>query len=90
MNEQHKSEVRTPETEGQARHGYRNEVNWEGGSGRREDPPMGHARLQGRQPYSNQPPQVPSPTTGEDYAEGNRGERSGRNLDQLERAKRRP
>lgn len=62
---------------GTARHGYRNEVNWEGGSG--------------RQPYSNQGRrETPSPASGEQVAEGNRGSRSGNNLDQLERAKRKP
>jgi hypothetical protein len=75
----------------QARHGYRNEVNWEGGSGRHEDPPLGHWQLKGRQPYSNQPPEeTASPAASEEYAEGNRAERSGRNLDQFERVKRRP
>jgi hypothetical protein len=79
-----------PNPDGQARHGYRNEMNWEGGSGRHEDPPMGHAWLQGRQPYGNQTPNVPAATAGEHYAVGNRAERSGRNLDQLESVKRKP
>jgi hypothetical protein len=66
-----------PDTAAKARHGYRNEVNWEGGSG--------------RQPYSNQGRQeTPSPAAGEEFAEGNRAERSGQNLDQLERVKRKP
>jgi hypothetical protein len=60
-----------------ARHGYRNEVNWEGGSG--------------RQPYSNQGRrEMPSPAAGEEPAEGNRRERSGRNLEQLGQVKRKP
>ena len=92
MKEQQKSDGKpdgkTPNPEGQARHGYRNEVNWEGGSGRHEDPPMGHAWLQGRQPYGNQTPDLPPATAGEHYAAGNRAERSGRNLDQLESVKR--
>lgn len=87
MKDQQTSAVKTPSPAAHARHGYRNEVNWEGGSGRHEDPPMGHAWLQGRQPYGNQA-QVPGATAGEDYPAGNRAERSGRNLDQLERAKR--
>jgi len=63
-----------PGTEGQARHGYRNEVNWEGGSG--------------RQPYSNQDRRgAPSPAAGDEVAQGNRAERSGVTLDQLERVK---
>ena len=78
-------------TEGQARHGYRNEVNWEGGSGRHQEPPLGHGQLKGRQPYSNQGKhETPSPAAAEDYPEGNRAERSGQNLDQLERVKTRP
>ncbi|HZY20007.1 MAG TPA: hypothetical protein VFE82_16165 [Ramlibacter sp.] len=61
----------------QARHGYRNEVTWEGGSG--------------RQPYSNQGRrETPSPAAGHEVAEGNRGARSGTNLDQLERVKSKP
>jgi hypothetical protein len=60
-----------------ARHGYRNEVNWEGGSG--------------RQPYSNQGRSgTPSPAAGEEPAEGNRRERSGRTLEQLGQVKRKP
>lgn len=58
----------------EARHGYRNEVNWEGGSG--------------RQPYANQGPRgVPSPVTAHEEPEGNRRERSGRTQDQLEQLK---
>ena len=57
-----------PQTAGQARHGYRNEVNWEGGSG--------------RQPYSNQGQrETPSPAAGEEFVAGNRTSRSGQNLD---------
>lgn len=61
----------------QAKHGYRNEVNWEGGSG--------------RQPYSNQGPRTkPSPAAAEEVPEGNRAERSGRTQEQLERVKAKP
>lgn len=74
-----------------ARHGYRNEVNWEGGSSRHEDPPLGHWQLKGRQPYGNRATQeAPGAGASEEYAAGNRGERSGRSLDQLERVKTRP
>ena len=59
-----------------ARHGYRNEVTWEGGSG--------------RQPYSNQGRGKPSPAAAEEVPEGNRAERSGTNLEQLERVKTKP
>jgi hypothetical protein len=62
---------------GKARHGPRSEVNWEGGSG--------------RQPYSNQGSEEgEEPNGGNEPAEGNRGELSGRNLEQLEEAKRKP
>lgn len=58
---------------GQAQHGYRNEVTWEGGSG--------------RQPYANQGRrETPSPAHGE-VDEGNRRGQSGENLDQQEAVK---
>lgn len=73
-------QTRTPgksdEDAGKARHGARSEVNWEGGSG--------------RQPYGNQGTEEgAAPNSGEAPA-GDRGERSGRNLDQLDRAKGKP
>jgi len=61
---------------GKARHGPRSEVNWEGGSG--------------RQPYGNQGPEEGAPPAGGGATEGDRGERSGRNLEQLEQVKRKP
>lgn len=74
-----------------AHHGYRNEVNWEGGSGRRDMPCGSPARLAGRQPYANHGPvETPSPAAGAEYPGGNRAERSGRNLEQLEQARRKP
>jgi hypothetical protein len=64
--------------DGAARHGARSEVTWEGGSG--------------RQPYGNQgSEEAAEPNSGDDHvAEGNRGERSGRNLEQLDEARRKP
>lgn len=60
-----------------ARHGPRSEVTWEGGSG--------------RQPYGNQEEHESAiPDGASETAEGNRGERSGRNLEQLEEARRKP
>ena len=60
-----------------AKHGYRNEVNWEGGSG--------------RQPYGNQGSRSkPVPSAAEEVPEGNRAERSGRTQEQLERLKTKP
>jgi len=60
-----------------AKHGYRNEVTWEGGSG--------------RQPYGNQGRrEKPGPATGAEVPEGHRAERSGTNQEQLERVKTKP
>ena len=61
-----------------APHGPRSEVNWEGGSG--------------RQPYANQgSTEAEEPNAPADHvAEGNRGKSSGRNLEQLDEAKRKP
>ena len=68
---------RQRDDEGKARHGPRSEVNWEGGSG--------------RQPYSNQGGDEAGPPSGADeFAEGDRGELSGKNLEQLEKAKKKP
>ena len=60
-----------------ARHGTRSEVSWDGGSG--------------RQPYENQE-EMKNGERPEDpgFAEGDRGELSGRNLDQLEQVKKKP
>ena len=91
MKEQTSAANATPPTAAQARHGYRNEVNWESGSGRQEDPPLGHWQLKGRQPYGNRAAEdTTTPAASEDYAVGNRAERSGRHQDQLERVKRKP
>ena len=65
-----------PEDAPKAAHGPRNEVTWEGGSG--------------RQPYANQGEEDAAEPGSEDVAEGNRGELSGRNLEQLEEARRKP
>jgi hypothetical protein len=57
-----------------ADHGYRNEVTWDGGTG--------------RQPYQNQGTQEEGPPNGGDEFEaGDRGDLSGRNQGQQERAK---
>lgn len=75
--DQQKPAGETPDTAARARHGYRNEVNWEGGSG--------------RQPYSNQGRQeTPSPAAGEQAPEGNRTQRSGNNVEQFDRVRRKP
>ena len=60
-----------------ASHGPRNEVSWDGGSG--------------RQPYANQGgEEAGEPEGGDEFAEGDRGELSGRNLEQLEQVKKMP
>jgi hypothetical protein len=57
-----------------ADHGYRNEVSWDAGKG--------------RQPYQNQGAKEEGPPNGGDEFEaGDRGDLSGRNLDQQEQAK---
>ncbi|RYF34388.1 MAG: hypothetical protein EOO21_04865 [Comamonadaceae bacterium] len=56
--------------DGQARHGDRTEVNWDGGKG--------------RQPYANQGAEEQVPATATDVEGGDRGAASGRNLEQLE------
>ena len=60
-----------------AKHGDRSEVNWDHGTG--------------RQPYTNQETgEAGEPEGGGEFSEGDRGELSGRNLEQLEQVKRKP
>ena len=63
---------------GKARHGPRTEVNWEGGSG--------------RQPYANQGEEEAAEPhdANEAFVQGDRGEHSGRNQEQLEKARGKP
>jgi len=61
---------------GQAAHGYRNEVSWDGGSG--------------RQPYTNQGSEEQGPDTAAEVEGGNAGEVAGRNVEQLREAKQKP
>ncbi len=71
-----KAPGKSPE-EGKALHGVPSEVTWNGGAG--------------RQPYANQGEQEGGePRGGDEFAEGNRGELSGRNLEQLEQARKKP
>ena len=62
--------------DGTAQHGPRTEVTWEGGLG--------------RQPYSNQGDDEQGPATAKESEAGDRGSRSGTNLDQMEQVKRKP
>ena len=55
--------------DGQASHGYRNEVSWDGG--------------QGRQPYTNQEEELP-PAAARDFEGGDAGDVAGRNQEQME------
>ena len=63
------------EGDGSAQHGPKTEVTWEGG--------------EGRQPYANQDEEK-APVAAPETEAGDRGETSGRNLDQLEQVKRKP
>ena len=61
---------------GQARHGGRTEVNWDGGKG--------------RQRYANQGDSEAPPPAGTEAEAGDRGAASGRNLEQLQEVKKLP
>ncbi len=61
--------------EGHAKHGYQNEVSWDDG--------------QGGQPYANQDADL-GPATADETEAGNRGEASGRNLEEMEAMKGKP
>lgn len=62
--------------DGQARHGPRSEVSWDGGKG--------------RQPYANQGKQEQDPAAAGEVEAGDRGESSGRNLEQLDAVRGKP
>ena len=62
---------------GKAEHGAKSEVTWDSGKG--------------RQPYANQGAQEARGTaSGDEFAEGNRGDLSGRNQEQLEQVRKKP
>lgn len=61
---------------GKAEHGTPTEVSWDDGAG--------------RQPYANQGPEEAGPPPGAEVREGDRGELSGRNLEQFEQVKKMP
>ena len=60
---------------GKAEHGAQSEVTWNGGKG--------------RQPYANQGTQETAGDAGE-VAQGDRGDLSGRNMEQLEQVRKKP
>lgn len=76
MNDNDRKDPGESEGDGQALHGYRNEVSWDGGKG--------------RQPYTNQGDEELGPATAKEYEAGNAGDAAGRNLEQLEEVKRKP
>jgi hypothetical protein len=59
-----------------AEHGAPSEVSWDSGAG--------------RQPYANQGAQEAAPAAGGEFAVGDRGELSGRNLEQLDQVRKKP
>lgn len=62
---------------GKAQHGTPSEVSWDGGAG--------------RQPYANQGEEEAEQTGGGDeFPAGDRGELSGRNLEQLDEVRKKP
>ncbi|HTH81047.1 MAG TPA: hypothetical protein VL593_18885 [Ramlibacter sp.] len=67
-----KARGKAPEA-GLAKHGPRSEVTWEGGSG--------------RQPYANQGAQETTESDNREVAEGNRGDESGRNAEQVDKTR---
>ena len=69
-----KAPAKGPEA-GKAEHGAQSEVTWESGKG--------------RQPYANQDGGEAA-THGGEFAEGDRGELSGRNQEQFEQVKKKP
>jgi len=73
MNENDRKGPASKGENGQAAHGYRNEVNWEGGAG--------------RQPYTNQGSEEQGPASGREYEGGNAGDVAGRNVEQIEQVK---
>jgi hypothetical protein len=72
MNEQKKGPGEA-EGDGRAQHGYRNEVNWDGG--------------EEGQPYTNRGAVEQGPANAREYEAGNAGETAGRNVQQLEEVK---
>ena len=62
--------------DGEARHGYRNEVSWDGG--------------EGRQPYANRGDVEQGADALPEPEAGNEGEAAGRNVEQLREVKQKP
>jgi len=73
MDQKDRKDPGEAEGDGRAAHGYRNEVSWDGGKG--------------AQPYSNQGSEEQGPASAREYEGGDRGDVSGRNLEQMEEVK---
>lgn len=73
MNDNDRKDPGEAEGDGKARHGYRNEVSWDGG--------------EGRQPYTNQGAEEQGPASAREYEAGNAGDVARRNIEQLEEVK---
>jgi hypothetical protein len=76
MTEERKKGPGEAEGDGHAAHGYRNEVNWEGG--------------QRGQPYANRGSVEQAPDALPEPEAGNAGDVAGRNVEQLDQVKRKP
>ena len=76
MNENEHKDPGEAEGDGRARHGYRNEVSWDGGKG--------------GQPYTNQGEEEQGPASAREYEAGNAGDVAGRNIEQMEQVKQKP
>ena len=75
MNERRKGPGEA-EGDGQAEHGYRNEVSWDDGKG--------------RQPYANRDADAPGAEAMPEVEGGNAGDAAGRNVEDLEALKEKP
>jgi len=76
MNEQQKKGPGEAAGDGQAQHGYRNEVTWEGGSG--------------RQPYANRGENEQASDAMPEAEAGDVGDTAGRNVEDLREVKEKP
>ena len=76
MNDNDRKDPGEAAGDGTAKHGYRNEVSWDGGKG--------------RQPYTNQGSVEQDTSAAPEAEAGNRGDASRRNRDQLEAVKQKP
>ena len=75
MNENERKDPGEAQGDGRARHGYRNEVSWDGGAG--------------RQPYTNQEEEI-GPATAREFEGGNTGDASSSTIKQTEELRQKP